>query len=159
MKPITQRYYSLDIECINIHLHSLTRLYSVVANYSQVQLYFIFNFITAPLHGVTTPSGPGPRECRGFIITLKQTTLGTVPLDQGPLPDNKQHSQDTAMPSVGFGPAIPASERPQTGIEYHSPILLCFPGLIQLAHMMPHCPNIHSHPQDNFPKFSYKSKV
>jgi hypothetical protein len=33
---------------------------------------------------------------------------------QRPLPDNTQHSQETATPSAGFEPAIPISERPQT---------------------------------------------
>ena len=33
---------------------------------------------------------------------------------QGPLPDNTQHSQQTSVPSAGFKPTIPGSERPQT---------------------------------------------
>ena len=34
---------------------------------------------------------------------------------QRPLPDNTQHSQETNMlQPAGFGPAIPAGERPQT---------------------------------------------
>jgi len=30
------------------------------------------------LHGATHPSGPGPPHCRGFMITLRHTTLGTT---------------------------------------------------------------------------------
>jgi len=33
---------------------------------------------------------------------------------QRPPPDDTQHSQETSMPTVGFEPAIPASERRQT---------------------------------------------
>jgi hypothetical protein len=40
-----------------------------------VFLFFIF-------HGATAPSGPGPPHYRGFMITLRHTTLGRTPLDE-----------------------------------------------------------------------------
>jgi len=33
-------------------------------------------------HGATDPSGPRPSRCRGFMITLRHTTLGWTPLDE-----------------------------------------------------------------------------
>ena len=33
-------------------------------------------------HGTTVPSGPGSPQFRGFIITLRHTTLGRIPLDE-----------------------------------------------------------------------------
>jgi len=33
-------------------------------------------------HGATDPSEPGPPHCRGFTITLRHTTLGSIPLDE-----------------------------------------------------------------------------
>ena len=43
--------------------------------------------------------------------------LSRTPLDEGSgrrRPDNTQHSQETDMPSAGFEPETPESERPQT---------------------------------------------
>jgi hypothetical protein len=34
-------------------------------------------------HGATDPSGPGPLHYLGFTITLRHTTLGRTPLDEG----------------------------------------------------------------------------
>jgi len=39
------------------------------------------NVCTSPLHGATTPSGPEPHY-RGFVITLRRTTLGKTPVDE-----------------------------------------------------------------------------
>ena len=33
-------------------------------------------------HGATAPSGPGSPHYRGFMITLRHTTLGRTPLDE-----------------------------------------------------------------------------
>jgi hypothetical protein len=44
--------------------------------------------------------------------TQRRTTVGRTPLDEWPLPDNTQHSQQTFMPPVGFGPTISADKRP-----------------------------------------------
>ena len=60
---------------------------------------------------MTTPSGPGPPQYRGFTIILRHTTSGRV--TQRPLPDNTQHSLETPVPSVGFDPTIPSRKRPQ----------------------------------------------
>ena len=53
-------------------------------------------------HGATAPSRPGPHY-RGFMITLRHTTLGRTPLDEGPARrrDNTQHSQETDIHALG----------------------------------------------------------
>ena len=50
-----------------------------------------------------------------------RTTFGRTPLDEGSarrrdlcLTKHSTHKRQTSMPSVGFKPTIPASERPQT---------------------------------------------
>jgi hypothetical protein len=54
-----------------------------------------------------------------LMITFNDTyTLGRTPLEgidssQRRLPDNRQHCE-TSVPPVGFKPAIPANQRPQT---------------------------------------------
>jgi hypothetical protein len=70
------------------------------------QLYF-------PPSGVKAPSGPAPPHYRGFTITLRHTTFGTIPLDEWsdrhrPIPDNKLDSQEK------FKPVVPADELLQT---------------------------------------------
>jgi hypothetical protein len=58
---------------------------------------------------------------RYFTITLKHTTLGRTPVDEGParrrdlyLTKHNTHKRQTSMPPAGFEPKIPASEWPQT---------------------------------------------
>jgi len=64
--------------------------------------------------GATAPSGPRPPHCRGFVFTLRHTTLGRTPLEerssptQRLLPDNTQHTQETNIHAPG-------------GIRTHSP--------------------------------------
>jgi len=41
-----------------------------------------------------------------------------IGLLQRPLPDNTQHSKQTATVQAGFEPEIPANERPQTARTY-----------------------------------------
>jgi len=36
----------------------------------------------SPPHGATAPYGPGPPHYRGFMITLRHTTLGRSLLDE-----------------------------------------------------------------------------
>jgi hypothetical protein len=65
---------------------------------------------------------------RGFTITLfRHTTLGRTPLDEGParrrelyLTTHNTHKRQTSMPSEGFEPTIPVSERPQTYALEHA---------------------------------------
>jgi len=71
------------------------------------------------LRAATATSGPGSPHCRGFMITLKHTTLGTIPLDEWSthrrdiyLKTYKTHKGQITMRPVGFEPAIPASDRP-----------------------------------------------
>jgi hypothetical protein len=72
-------------------------------------------------HGAIAPSVPRPPHFRGFMITLRHTTLGRTPLDEWPtrrrtatFTTHNTHKRQTSMPSAGFEPVIPASERPQT---------------------------------------------
>jgi len=48
---------------------------------SAIKKSFVLGFIN---HGARTPppSGPRPPHYRGFIITLRNTTLGRTPLDE-----------------------------------------------------------------------------
>ena len=66
------------------------------------------------------PSGPRCPDCRGFIITLRHTTLGRNSLDQWSarrsdlhLTTLNAHKIQVSIPSAGFETAIPANERPQ----------------------------------------------
>jgi hypothetical protein len=71
------------------------------------------------------PSVPGPSRYRGFTITLRHAALGRAPLDEWSARCRNLHlttfitqKRQTAMSPVGFEPATPASERPQTcGLE------------------------------------------
>ena len=73
-------------------------------------------FIFLPLRN--SPRGSGPPHFRGFMITLKHTTLGRT-LDEGsaqrPLPDNTLLSQETDINDPGgIRTHNPSKERPQT---------------------------------------------
>ena len=52
---------------------------------------------------------------RDHTHTHTHTTLSKTPLDEGPIPDNTQHSQeaDIHAPSARIEPAIPAGNRLQ----------------------------------------------
>jgi hypothetical protein len=71
--------------------------------------------------GATALLGLRPPHYRGFTITLRHTTLGRTPLDEGSarrrdfyLTTHNTHNRQTSKPPVGFEPAIPAGERQQT---------------------------------------------
>jgi hypothetical protein len=71
-------------------------------------------------HGSTAHSRPGPPPCRSFTITLRHTTLNRTPLEKWSArrrdlyrTTNNIHKRHISMTSLGFEPAIPASERPQ----------------------------------------------
>jgi hypothetical protein len=56
-----------------------------------------------------------------MVTHFRHTTVGRTPLDEGParrrdlyLTTHNTHNRQTTMPPVGFEPAIPVSERPQT---------------------------------------------
>ena len=73
------------------------------------------------VHGATAPTGSGSSHYRGFTITLRHTALGRTPLDEWSarrrdlyLITHNNHKTLTSIPPVGFEPAIPASELPQT---------------------------------------------
>jgi hypothetical protein len=70
--------------------------------------------------GAPALTGPGPLHYRDFTITFRHTTLGRTPLDEWSawrgdyLTTHNIRKRQTSIPTAGFGPAIPASERPQT---------------------------------------------
>jgi hypothetical protein len=92
-------------------------------------------------NGSTAPNSPRPPHCRGFAITLRHTTLGRTPLDEGParrrdlyLTTQHTHKRQASMTPVGFEHTIPASERPQThsldrtatGIGRYIPLIILY---------------------------------
>jgi hypothetical protein len=67
-----------------------------------------------------SPSGPRPPYCRGFMITLRHTTVGRTPLDEWSarrrdhyLTTHSTHKRQTSMSPTAFEPTIPTSERQQ----------------------------------------------
>jgi hypothetical protein len=76
---------------------------------------FFFTMARQPLGGL------GRLIFRDFTITLRHTTLGRTPLDDGParrrdlyLTTHNTHKRQTSMTPVEFEPIILVSERPQT---------------------------------------------
>jgi hypothetical protein len=55
-----------------------------------------------------SPSRPRSPHCRGFEITLRNTTLGLTPLDLYLI----THNTNDSMPPAGFETEFPARERP-----------------------------------------------
>ena len=70
----------------------------------------------------TAPSGSGPPQCWGFMITLRHTTVGRTPLDEWSVRRRDLYlSQQTDIhASTGFDPATPASLLPQTQTLDHA---------------------------------------
>jgi hypothetical protein len=71
-------------------------------------------------HGAKAPSSPAPHY-RGFTMTSRHTAFGRTPLGEWSarrrdlyLTTHNTHNRQISMPPVGFEPAIPASQRPQT---------------------------------------------
>jgi len=92
-----------------------------IQNQPTVAVFILKSNIVLFYHGATAPSGPRPTHCRGFMITLKHTTLVRTPLDERStwrrslnLKTHNIHNRQTSMPPAGFEPTIPASERQQT---------------------------------------------
>jgi hypothetical protein len=86
--------------------------YAIPATLVNVRIFF---------HGATAPSGPGSPHYWGFTITLRCTTLCRTPLDDWSawcidlyLTTHNTHTRQIFLFPVGFEPAIPASEWPQT---------------------------------------------
>ena len=74
-------------------------------------------------HGAASRSGTGHPHYRGFTFALRHTPIGRTPIDERKaqlrelyLITHNTHNRQTSMPSVGFEPAVPASERPRTHI-------------------------------------------
>jgi hypothetical protein len=77
--------------------------------------------IIHPPSGATARSASGSRHYRGFMITLRHTTVGRSPLYEGSarrrdfyLTTHNIGKRQTFMPPVGFEPAILARERPRS---------------------------------------------
>jgi hypothetical protein len=86
---------------------------SLLTPSSRTKKYFFYR-------GVTVTGGPRPPHCRGYMITIRHTTLGRPPMDERParcrdlyLTTHNTHNRYTSMPPGGIR-TIPASERPQT---------------------------------------------
>ena len=93
-----------------------TRLRSVAA---QTRLQIIVTFTVFLWY--ESRSGPRRARCAGFEITLRHTTLGSTPLDEGPAGPRDLHltthntcNRQTSMSPAGFEPAVSAGEQPQT---------------------------------------------
>jgi hypothetical protein len=74
-------------------------------------------------HGARATSGPRPSHYRDFTIILRHTTVGRTPLDKWSAPrtelyltKHNTHNRQISMPPVGFEPAFPVIERPQTHV-------------------------------------------
>ena len=86
-----------------------------------MEIFFIIINVSFPMARQPL-GGLGRLIFRGFTITLfRHTTFGRTPLDEGSarrrdlyLTTHNTHKRQTSMPQVGFEPAIPVSERPQT---------------------------------------------
>jgi len=96
--------YDPWIAAPNIHVHQ----------YKYISLQFFFPWRNGP-------SGPAPPHYQGFTITLRHTTIGSIPLNEWStrsrdlyLTIHNTHKRQTSMPPAWFEPTIPASERPQT---------------------------------------------
>ena len=69
-----------------------------------------FYYVSYFPHGVAAPSGPGSSH-----IEASRSLSATHHTPHRPLPDNKQHSQETDIHApAGFEPAFPVSGWPQT---------------------------------------------
>jgi len=93
---------------------STVKSYSLNENWFYIQRFFF-------CHGATAPSGPRPPHYRGFIITLRHTTLGRTPLDEWLvrsrdcyLTTHNTHKRQTSMTPAGFELTFTTRERPQT---------------------------------------------
>jgi len=67
------------------------------------------------------PSGPRPPYFRGFMITLRHSTVGRNPLDEWSarrkclyLSSTQHHNRHTFMSPAGFEPTVAKSKRSQT---------------------------------------------
>jgi hypothetical protein len=84
--------------------------------------FMVFTGKTFFFNGSTAPWGPRPPNfSRLRDHTLRHTTLGRTPRDEGParginlyMTTNNTHKRQISMAPVGFEPTIPTSERPQT---------------------------------------------
>ena len=75
----------------------------------------------APPHDATVPRWPGPPHYQGFTITLRHTSLNTIPLDEWSarrkglyLTAHNTHKRQTSMPPAGIETTIAAKEWTQT---------------------------------------------
>jgi len=66
-------------------------------------------------NGSTAPAEPGPLHYRGFIITLRHTTIGRTPLDEGSARLRElyltTHNTYNRKPSMSLGGFKPQSQQ------------------------------------------------
>ena len=105
-----------------------------------VQRNLKFLLLPPSPNGATASGGPRSPHYRGLTITLRHTTLGRTPLDEGSarrrdlyLTTHNIHNRQTSMPPGRIRTAIPASERPQTHTLHRAAT-----GIGQLQLLRPH---------------------
>jgi hypothetical protein len=110
----TQLMMSVFIETRKTKLYYFFYVAHSVHFYVKVHRLFLY-------HDATAPSGPRPSHYRGFMITLRHTTLRRTPLDEWSvrlthlsLTIHNTHKRQTSMPLAGLEPTIPPIERQQT---------------------------------------------
>lgn len=81
-------------------------------------IIYIFTLVSLFV-GTIVPSWPGPPPHRGFLFTLRHTSLVKSPLDEWSdrlinvyLTTHSTHKRLISMPLMGFEPAVPAIKRP-----------------------------------------------
>jgi hypothetical protein len=122
-------YRGLALFHIRVHIEIPSVLYTFLEicvptpNFvaCRISVYDTLKFATKSFFIIYCRIGPGPSHCRGFTITLRNTTLGRTPLNEWSarrrdlyLTKHNAHKRSTFIPPAEFEPSIPASERPQT---------------------------------------------
>ena len=104
----------------NDTLFSVPSFYTCLVRLTLPDLAILHVILCYFYHGATAPNGPR-LDYRGFMITLRHTTVGRTPLDEWSvrprdlcLTTHNIHKRQTSMPPAGFEPEIPTSERPHT---------------------------------------------
>jgi hypothetical protein len=118
-------------QCSNVTFYQKRR-HVIITIQDRHRLLNVKKFVSAKamkafvFHDATAPRGPDPAHYRDFTITLRHNTLCKTPLDKLStqyrdlyLITQGKNKRQTSMPSAGFEPAIPASERRQTHALEH----------------------------------------
>jgi hypothetical protein len=117
--PILFSRGCLDLQAVTVYKTLYVFIFRLMRDTCPAHLILLYS---SSSNGSTPLGGLGRLIFRGFTITLfRHTTFGRTPLDEGParrrdlyLTAHNTHKRQTSMPPLGFEPAIPVSERPQT---------------------------------------------